>query len=415
MRRARFVDVAWPDDTASYRTRFATELAAWESHPPDEPLRPADLLSPDGATVVVPIAPVPSARARARDQSRPVFGYTVIRLDMPYVSDEFLPALVDKHFRLEAPRRVPGGGRQSPQDPIEGHLPGQRRRRGGPRRAARRRGRLVRLAARSVPARSVRPTGRCATRCHRRRSAAQSVLQHDDGGPGTDAQRQAAAVRQPVCGGSWSRATAPDRSRRPSRPRGRATCRSSFGVLLLMAATRRACSRARRDAPSGSRASRSSLSRPSRTNCARRSRSSGRPPRTWPTAWSSTPRASSSTGHAHPDRVAPAWRHRRARAALRGHRGRPGRRSPHADAGVDARRRRGRRVFGRDRGSGRTVERPLSRRTCRRSWSMRRALRSCLANLIANAVKYGGTTRWVRRHRVEGPGAARPRGAHRRR
>ena len=32
----RFVDLAWPDDMAGYRARFATELAAWESHPPDE-------------------------------------------------------------------------------------------------------------------------------------------------------------------------------------------------------------------------------------------------------------------------------------------------------------------------------------------------------------------------------------------
>ena len=79
------------------------ELAAWESHPPDEPLRPADLLSPDGATIVVPIAPIPVQNdAGHLTQYEPVFGYTLIRLDMPYVKDEFLASLVDKHFRLEA-------------------------------------------------------------------------------------------------------------------------------------------------------------------------------------------------------------------------------------------------------------------------------------------------------------------------
>ena len=99
----RFVDRAWPDDMASYRTRFATELAAWESHKPDEPLRPADLLSTDGATIVVPIAPIPVQNEAGRvGRYEPVFGYTLIRLDMPYLKDEFLASLVDKHFRLEA-------------------------------------------------------------------------------------------------------------------------------------------------------------------------------------------------------------------------------------------------------------------------------------------------------------------------
>jgi len=98
----RFIEIAWPDDMASYRTRFATELAAWESHRPDEPLRPADLLSTDGATIVVPIAPIPVQNAGRLARYEPVFGYTLIRLDMPYVKDEFLASLVDKHFRLEA-------------------------------------------------------------------------------------------------------------------------------------------------------------------------------------------------------------------------------------------------------------------------------------------------------------------------
>ena len=99
----RFVEIAWPADLASLHTKFATELTAWDAHEPDEPLRPADLLSPDGATIVVPIAPIPvQNEAGHLARYEPVFGYTLIRLDMPYVKDEFLPSLVDKHFRLEA-------------------------------------------------------------------------------------------------------------------------------------------------------------------------------------------------------------------------------------------------------------------------------------------------------------------------
>jgi signal transduction histidine kinase len=96
-----FVEIAWPADLSSFHERFASELAAWDVHTPDEPLRPADLLSADGATMVVPIAPVPVQNdAGHLARYEPVFGYTLIRLDMPYVKDEFLPSLVDKHFRL---------------------------------------------------------------------------------------------------------------------------------------------------------------------------------------------------------------------------------------------------------------------------------------------------------------------------
>ena len=99
----RFVDLGWPDDLASYRARFGAELAAWDTHTPDEPVRPPDLLSPDGSIIVAPIAPV-AVQNEAGHLQRfdPVFGYTMIRLDMPYIKDEFLSSLVDKHFRLEA-------------------------------------------------------------------------------------------------------------------------------------------------------------------------------------------------------------------------------------------------------------------------------------------------------------------------
>jgi signal transduction histidine kinase len=99
----QFVEVAWPDDLRAYRKRFLGELTAWDAHAPDEPVRPADLLSPDGSAIVTPVAPVPVQNdAGHLVQFEPVFGYTMIRLDMPFIKDQFLSALVDKHFRLEA-------------------------------------------------------------------------------------------------------------------------------------------------------------------------------------------------------------------------------------------------------------------------------------------------------------------------
>lgn len=98
----RFLDAGWTPDLEGYRREFATALSAWTQKPPDEPIRPSDLLSSDGSAIVVPLAPIPVLEGGRLTQFEPVFGYTVIRLDMPFVKEEFLPALVDRHFRLEA-------------------------------------------------------------------------------------------------------------------------------------------------------------------------------------------------------------------------------------------------------------------------------------------------------------------------
>ena len=98
----RFESAAWTPDLDPYRRSFAAELAGWQAAPPKEPLRPADLLSRDGSAIVAPVAPIPVFEAGRVTQFEVPFGYTVIRLNMQFIKEEFVPALVDRHFRLEA-------------------------------------------------------------------------------------------------------------------------------------------------------------------------------------------------------------------------------------------------------------------------------------------------------------------------
>ena len=99
----RFEDASWTPDLETYRQRVLAALQTWNQKPPVEPLRPLDLLSPDGSAIIAPVAPVPIQNEAGRlTQFEPVFGFTLIRFDMPFVKEEFLPALVDRHFRLGA-------------------------------------------------------------------------------------------------------------------------------------------------------------------------------------------------------------------------------------------------------------------------------------------------------------------------
>ncbi len=98
----RFESADWTPDLDPYRRSFTAELAAWQAAPPKEPLRPADLLSRDGSAIVAPVAPIPVLEAGRVTQFEVPFGYTVIRLNMQFIKEEFVPALVDRHFRLEA-------------------------------------------------------------------------------------------------------------------------------------------------------------------------------------------------------------------------------------------------------------------------------------------------------------------------
>jgi hypothetical protein len=74
---------------------------------------------------VAPVAPIPVLEAGRVTQFEVPFGYTVIRLNMQFIKEEFVPALVDRHFRLEAGDEC---GSQSSIAPIRrGRLPAERR------------------------------------------------------------------------------------------------------------------------------------------------------------------------------------------------------------------------------------------------------------------------------------------------
>lgn len=94
-----FVPSEWPADLTGLRERLTQELAAWDRNPPDEPIRLRDLLNESGDAIVTPVAPVPHQVGEHATIFRPVFGYTIIRFDMAFLRDEFLPALVERHFR----------------------------------------------------------------------------------------------------------------------------------------------------------------------------------------------------------------------------------------------------------------------------------------------------------------------------
>ncbi len=97
--RRTFADAEWPAELAEARVRFARELSEWERNPPHEPIRTMDLLADTEDAVVVPIAPVPHAVGEHTTSFTPLFGYTIVRLDTSFLQHEFLPALVERHFR----------------------------------------------------------------------------------------------------------------------------------------------------------------------------------------------------------------------------------------------------------------------------------------------------------------------------
>jgi signal transduction histidine kinase len=118
----RFLPAEWTADLAPYRTRAVQDLATWNDRQPDEPPRPIDMLSDDGSILAVPIAPVPVQGNGRMTQFEPVFGYTIVRLDVRFIAEEFLPRLIDKHFRHEAgdEYRIAVVSRQSPSKMILG-------------------------------------------------------------------------------------------------------------------------------------------------------------------------------------------------------------------------------------------------------------------------------------------------------
>lgn len=88
-----FEEIGWPAELANWRPRFEQDLAAFGTRQPGRlPFPEDDALA---ATPLVNAAPRLGDRG---ERTSPVFGFTVVQWDMGYIRNEFLPALNESHF-----------------------------------------------------------------------------------------------------------------------------------------------------------------------------------------------------------------------------------------------------------------------------------------------------------------------------
>lgn len=97
-----FVPAEWPSDLSAVRDTFATELSKWNSNQSHEPVRLSVLMSEGDDALVMRVAPLPRQLREHVTVFEPMFGYTIVQLDTAVIRDEFLPLLVEKHFRQDA-------------------------------------------------------------------------------------------------------------------------------------------------------------------------------------------------------------------------------------------------------------------------------------------------------------------------
>jgi signal transduction histidine kinase len=116
----QFAAAEWPEELGALRQRLQQELADWERTPHGERVRHPDVLSEAGDAIVAPVAPVPQQLREHVTRFTPVFGYTIIRLDTSFLRGEFLPALIERHFRQGTgdEYRVAVVNRRDPSDVI---------------------------------------------------------------------------------------------------------------------------------------------------------------------------------------------------------------------------------------------------------------------------------------------------------
>jgi signal transduction histidine kinase len=97
--RRTFVAADWPAELLPIRERLAKAYQEFRTHP--EPLFawPTDLLSEDGSTLVLPaaaVAPLPSSGGPP--PFVPLFAYTVVRLNVDAFTSQIVPAALARHF-----------------------------------------------------------------------------------------------------------------------------------------------------------------------------------------------------------------------------------------------------------------------------------------------------------------------------
>jgi signal transduction histidine kinase len=87
----------WPESLGEWRTRFSQELSDFSAGRPSS--RRATLRG-DDSLIVTPLRNlvVPQSPAPVPQTVTPVFGFTIIQLNMPYVREQMLPELAERHF-----------------------------------------------------------------------------------------------------------------------------------------------------------------------------------------------------------------------------------------------------------------------------------------------------------------------------
>ena len=92
-----FDSTDWPETLGEWRARFAEELSDFSAGRP--PTR-RTALRDDDSLIVTPLRNlvVPRSPAPVPQTVTPVFGFTIIQLNMPYIREQMLPELAARHF-----------------------------------------------------------------------------------------------------------------------------------------------------------------------------------------------------------------------------------------------------------------------------------------------------------------------------
>ena len=94
-----FIPAEWPDDLGTLHERILAEHRAFAQRPEGLSIRPSELFGPDGSSVLLPVSPI----ALGGPDGTPgrllhVFGFTIVRLNLPLVEQQILPSLVARYF-----------------------------------------------------------------------------------------------------------------------------------------------------------------------------------------------------------------------------------------------------------------------------------------------------------------------------
>ena len=98
-RRASFVAAEWPSELAPVRERVVSDYREFAGKQDGIFIRPSELFAPDGASVVMPVTPIaPMLPDGSPGRLVHVFGFTIVRLNLPLIERQILPSLVGRYF-----------------------------------------------------------------------------------------------------------------------------------------------------------------------------------------------------------------------------------------------------------------------------------------------------------------------------